>query len=63
VIILPSNLGREEKRKELSAEAQDRDVVVVTEMETETTTVLGEITENSEEDNVEEDAIEMIDVD
>lgn len=63
VIILPSNLGREERRRELSAEGQDRDVVEVTELGRETMTVQGEKIENSVEGNVEEDVIDVIDID
>lgn len=63
VIILPSKLGREERRRELSAEAQDKDVVQVTEVEIETTIVQGDKTQNSVEGNVEEDVIDMIDID
>lgn len=62
--IWQSNLGREEKRSELSAEVQDKDVVEVTEeIGIETMIVPEEITENNVEDSAEEDVIEMIDID
>lgn len=62
--IWQSNLGREEKRSEQSAEVQDKDVMEVTEeIRIETMIVPEEITENNVEDSAEEDAIEMIDID
>ena len=62
-IIWPSNLGKEERKKGLSAEGTTKNVVEATEVEIEAMIDPEErTTGKSVEDKEEEDAIEMIEI-